>query len=278
MKQNIVKIGLDKDFKSKDEVIGLVFSTRDYSKFTTYPGNRKPDHVAQLIKSYIDNGAIDVPIKCTIDPRYENKLVIIDGNNSFNVRRELELPIPYVVLLDANETTMGALNQVQKNWTKKDFVHYYATQGIPAYVTFESVMTEYPDFSVQSIEYILALSLTNTSGVEDINAIGYKRLERGNFIIPDILESRNILESLMEIKRIERNDNPVYKHAVFISALLRLRRDPQFNFSELFTAIKKYPSKFFRQVTMKGYGELIEDLLNYNRRKSPVRFNIKWEK
>ena len=70
-----------------------LFETRDYSIFKRARGNRPVDkaHVAQLKKLIADKDIGD-PVKVN------RGLEVIDGQHTLQARRELGLPVPYIII------------------------------------------------------------------------------------------------------------------------------------------------------------------------------------
>ena len=286
MEKEIKRIGLDMGYKTTDKIIGYIYETTDYSKLTTFKENRTPDHAAPIIKNIVDNGALDMPGLVTEHPDYPGKLVIIDGNNTRSAREDLGLPYIYAVLKDATVNEMRTANLCRKNWTKQNYIDMYAKQGKPAYVKFKEIQSEYPDLAFTTIEAVLRLSLSRDTlgcmfkdGKDVTSNASYAVLERGLLEIPDIMESRRIFNFLMDVKRLERNDIPVYKRPNFAKCVLRLSRLPEFSMSDVLDAIKKYPTKFYSCETVKDFGHMLQELVNYNHKAdNRVYFNIKWTK
>ena len=136
-----------KDAQTGHNVVSYVYTTNDYNIFTTFKENREPDHVGRIVSNMMEFGAIQKPIICTIHKDYPGKIVIVDGNNSFNARMQLGLPIPYVVLENAGANEMKALNLVSKNWTNRNYIDLYACLGYPDYLIFQNLLKEYSDIS-----------------------------------------------------------------------------------------------------------------------------------
>ncbi len=217
--KKIKVVPLQKEVESNDHVVSYVYETFDYGKFTTFIENREPDHVGRITSNMIEYGAIQKPIVVTKNEGYPNKLVIVDGNNSFNARIQLNLPIPYIILEGATPKEMTALNLVSKNWTNRDYIVFYAKLGYPDYIILHNLLKEY-DFTCRSMEYILRLSTTNDGN--EAHGSTHHSIARGLFKCKDPLRSRKIIEFLLHIKEIEGGRSYIYRADKFVAAIVRL--------------------------------------------------------
>lgn len=264
MNQNENVISLMQDARMGDNVVSQVYETRDYSKFATFKENREPDHVGRIVANMIEYGAIQKPIVCTIHPNYPGKLVIVDGNNSFCARIQLNLPIPYIVLKDATQREMTALNLVSKNWTNRNYVDLYSSLGYKDYMVFKSMLTEYPDFTCRSIEYILRLSTTNDNNRSEERQ--HHTLQRGLFKCKDTIRSHEIIEFLMEVKKIENGNSRVFKADFFVAAIVRLFNYKPFDPERMLRKFRAFPSLIRKQIDATGYIEMCENIYNRNQK------------
>ena len=130
--KEVKTINLMENARTGDEVVSFVYETKDYNKFVTFRENRVPDHVGRIASNMIEYGAIQKPIVCTIHRDYPGKLVIVDGNNSFNARIQLRPPIPYIVQKEATPREMTALNLLQTT-DQKHVMVILTTPSLAAY-------------------------------------------------------------------------------------------------------------------------------------------------
>ena len=272
MEKNPKVIKLMQEAYTGDNIVSHVYETLDYNKFTTFKENRDPDHVGRIVSNMLEYGAIQKPIVCTIHPDYPGKLVIVDGNNTFNCRIQLKLPIPYIVIENATPKEMTALNLVSKNWTNKNYVDLYASLGYQHYLVFQNIMKEYPDFTCRSIEYILKLSTSNDGSI--INHCEYHHLlQRGKFVCKDTKRSLEIINFLMEVKRIENERSKIYKADLFVAAIVRLFNFKPFDPQRLISKMEKFPFLIIKQADATGYLKMCEEIYNYRQKTDILSFN-----
>lgn len=263
--EQLKTIRLVEDALTGDHVVSHVYETREYSKFVTFKENRTPDHVGRIAGNMIEYGAIQKPIVVTTHPDYPDKLVAVDGWNSFNARVQLGLPIPYIVLDKATQREMTALNLVSKNWNSRNYVDLYASLGYPDYLIFQNLLNEY-EFTCRSMEYILRLSTT-----EDRNSrTSHHTLQRGLFKCKDPLRSREIINFLLKVKEIEGGRSSVFKADKFVAAIVRLFNYKGFDPVRALKKMALIPSKIVKQADATGYLSMIEEIYNYRVQKNDL--------
>lgn len=261
-------IRLMEDAHTGDDIVSLVYETRDYNKFVTFKENREPDHVGRIAGNMVEFGAIQKPIVVTIHQDYPGKLVTVDGWNSFNARMQLKLPIPYIVLNKATPREMTALNLVSRNWNSRNYINFYASLGYPDYLIFQNLLNEY-DFTCRSMEYILRLSTTEDRGKQG-KSVNHHALQRGRFKCKDPIRSREILNFLMKVKEIEGGRSSVHKADKFVAAIVRLFNHKGFDPERAIKKMELAPSKIVKQVDATGYINMMEDIYNYRSQKNDL--------
>lgn len=268
----IKSIQLMANAQTGDCVVSQVFETTNYDKFVTFPENREPDHVGQIIGSMMEYGAIEKPVICTIHADYPGKLVVVDGNNSRFARMQLGLPIPYILIENATPKEMTALNIVSRNWTARNYVDLYATMGYPDYLIFKNMLNEYSDFSCRSMQFILQLTTTN-DGVND-GRPSHHSLQRGLFKCKDTKRSLDIINFLMKVKEIEGGRSKLYRADFFICAIVRLFNHKDFDPDRAIRKMTTFPFLLTKQPDATGYLKMIEDIYNYRQKSDGiVHFN-----
>lgn len=251
--------------------VANVYQTRDYSLFTTFSSNREPDHVDRIMSNILDKGYVSNPIITSIDAM-TGKYIIIDGNNRFHALKSLELPITFVILDNATENDMVALNIVNKNWSKIDFIKFYASKGIEDYKIYLDFLKKYPDFKVMTMEYVLRLSCTNDETMKKSKSTHHS-LTRGIFKVKDAEASRRLLDFLLRVKQIQTPD-VVYNQNHFVQAVIKIRRLSVFEPNEMLAKIEKYKSLVIRQVNVASYISMLETIYNKNRKDGKIHFDI----
>jgi len=98
-----------------DEQVGIVYQTKDYSKFSIMKYNRDIDyrHVERL-KKEMEDYDVNMPIQVT-EKNGDGKHYIMDGQHVFEVRRSLDRAIRYVI----NKTDDPEKAVISMNTNKK---------------------------------------------------------------------------------------------------------------------------------------------------------------
>jgi hypothetical protein len=272
-RNNEIKVFGLEDAQTGDTEVSAVYVSNDYSSFETFKGNREPDHVGMIVASMIEYGAIDKPIICTTDPERPKVKIIADGNNSFNARMQLGLPIYYVLLENLTEREMIALNLTNRNWTKKNYVEFYAQKGYADYMIFKNLMDEFPEFTCSTIEAILRLSLANDGRTDEEKNNGQvSAIARGIFKCKDTKRSRELINLLMKIKKTEGQRANLYRQDHFVRAMIRCFNFKPFEGDRFVKKIEMFPFLFTKQPDTQGYIEMIERIYNYHQKIGFVSF------
>lgn len=100
------------------EIVGRIFITDDYSKFKKLKGNRQINRNQTLKKSIERNGII-IPIE--INENFE----ILDGQNRYEIAKELKKSIPYRISTGIGIDEVIVLNSTTKSWTVLDYIKKY---------------------------------------------------------------------------------------------------------------------------------------------------------
>lgn len=107
------------------KAVATVYMADDLSIFKSLIGNRnvKENRKQILIESIDKNGYITNPI--IVNEKYQ----VIDGQGRLEACKELELPIPYIIIPGIGIDECMVLNANMKNWSTMDFIESYANQG-----------------------------------------------------------------------------------------------------------------------------------------------------
>ena len=117
-----------------DKVIAAVYQTSDYSKFKKLEDNRAvtTERKNKLISSF---SAHEILNPIVVNKHFE----IIDGQGRYEAKKELGLPIFYVMDPDATIDDCRRMNMYNSKWTSMDFCKSWAESGNENYVRILSV-------------------------------------------------------------------------------------------------------------------------------------------
>ena len=99
-----------------------LYKTNNYNLFCSLSGNRKvtKKHVEKITDSILTGGDIKSPVVVN------EKLEVIDGQNTFEARKELGLPIYFYCCSGATIESCRAMNSSSVRWTMTDYIHSYS--------------------------------------------------------------------------------------------------------------------------------------------------------
>lgn len=115
-----------------------LFETKNYGQFTTIESNRniKPSNIKKLTQSIKNNGLM-YPILV------DSKLNVIDGQHRLDVLIKLQLPVPYIVNYQVDQSGMIEVNNIRESWKTLDYIKNKASEGNIDYVLLYNKITEY---------------------------------------------------------------------------------------------------------------------------------------
>lgn len=224
-----------------------VHTTKDYHLFSPIDGNRNKNllHVNKLKKSMSEHYLFTVII---VNENYE----IIDGQHRFDVIKELNLELNYIVCKNYGLNEVHILNQNSKTWNADDYLTGYCNLGYDDYIKYENFKNKYKIGHNEA--RVLLGGMITKQNIE----VFYK----GDFKIKSLKKAEEMMDKILLIK-------PYYegaKRRSFIYAMITILKNEQFVFSEFLKKLK-YQSTVLQDCTTTGqYKALIEDIYNYKRR------------
>lgn len=251
-----------------------VQKTTDYHLFTFVSGNRKVNmaHVRRLEKSFSKRQLFSPII---VNEFYQ----IIDGQHRYTVCKKLELPIHYIIIEGYGLDEVQILNTNSSNWKKIDYLSAYCDLKYPEYLKFRRFMQTYPDFGFQACEMLLSHKTINRKQISDKESststnpkglVFMRTFEEGEFYCVDYDFSCGMAEKILKLKQF----NPgVINRKTFVSAVLQLVRNEDFDFDELLSKLTQQPTALVECINVSQYKSLIEDIYNWKRKnKVNLRF------
>jgi hypothetical protein len=223
-----------------------VHTTKHYGLFKPIDGNRNKNliHINRLKKSMSEKYLFTIII---VNENYE----IIDGQHRFEVIKELNLPLHYVICEGYGLGEVHKLNQNAKKWTSSDYLDAYCNLGYIVYLNFKNFMRKH-DISIQIAMFLL-------SGDDSGSMV--KTFNSGEFVISKISDAEIIMSKLNRCSVYFSN----YKTRWFVFAIAKLSKKPQFVFDEFINKLKLQPTSLKKCTDVSGYIDLIEEIYNYRR-------------
>lgn len=266
-KKNIIPPPISDD----DELVAQVYSTTHYEKFKLIEQNREVDHVKALKISFQKR---DVPNAIIVNESFE----IIEGQNRFFARKELGLPILYYIIEGLDIYDVAALNSFSKNWQGKDFINMYASLGKESYKIANDFHNNFPDLPLHLCIQILADSTSVGHGSvgsdKDRKNRKFDEVRTGDFKVSDLDHAYFVARCIMKYKAFSRPGLQIYKQTAFVSAMIQLLRQDNFDNDEMVRKAALFPTMFYRCLKAKEYIKMLEDLWNYKRSKNKKTFKF----
>ena len=224
-----------------------VHTTTDYFLFKSIEGNRNKNllHINRLKKSMSENYLFTVII---VNENYE----IIDGQHRFDVIKELNLKLNYIICKGYGLNEVHILNQNSKTWNADDYLTGYCNLGYKDYLTYSEFKNKY------DLGHNETMSLL--SGVP--NKIDIDIFYAGSFKVKSLTFAQETIEKILMIE-------PYYKSVkrrAFIYAMMSLFKNKKFEYTEFLQKIKLQPTALQDCTNTTNYKILIEEIYNYRRR------------
>lgn len=125
---------------NRDEVVGIVYKTMDYSKFHKCDSNRDVNkkHL-ETLKRKMSNKDLDLEI--IVDTNFN----ILEGQHRYESWVSLSKPIIYKVSEKITEEDIPTLNNTHKSWNTNDYLKHYVACGTnkDEYTLYRKLLSEY---------------------------------------------------------------------------------------------------------------------------------------
>jgi hypothetical protein len=239
----------------KDTTVNTVLKTNDYAKFKTKQGNRDLNelHLKRLSTSVKEKDLLHAnPILVNED------FEIIDGQHRFNVCKELNKPIYFLMVEGLGLTEIQVLNANTKNWKMEDYIDGYCSMQIPEYCYFKNLLNN----TGLGISVLLAMFSDNNNGDTCV------KLRNGELKLPHKNQGLIILQWIKEwIKVYEGSDR-----RAFVLALVNLYKTKGYSHEKMMQKIKYQSTKIVDCTNVKTYLALLEEIYNFKERGDKLRF------
>lgn len=224
-----------------------VHSTKDYFLFKPIEGNRNKNllHINRLKKSMIDNYLFTVII---VNEKYE----IIDGQHRFDVIKELNLLLNYIVCEGYGLNEVHILNQNSKTWNADDYLTGYCNLGYDDYIKYSAFKEKY------NLGHNETMSLLSGQP----NKIDIEIFYKGEFKVKSLWNAEDIIQKILLI---EPYYNGIRRRA-FIYTMMSLFKNKNFELTEFLQKLKLQPTALQDCTNITNYKVLIEEIYNYRRK------------
>lgn len=211
----------------KYEEIGKIYQTYDYDAFMKLENNRivTETRKKKLIAS-ISNGDVLCPIIVN------KKMEIIDGQARYEARKQMSLPIVFIVDPEATINDCMRMNSYNTRWTTMDFVRSWASSGNENYIRLLDTINE----TGLSFSTVIRLSSVGSKGTTLINDGTFVYSEdRKNKAIENATYAKKLSSELALTKRVNES---------FYSAVTVMKNTDGFNEAKMLNKAAKNRSSF----------------------------------
>lgn len=235
-----------------DKQCNVVYNTDDYDKFSFFEENRDVNrpHVEE-IKESMKKKCLDKPIDVN-----EN-FGIVDGQHTFTARRELKLPILYIIHKGWGVDDIPILNTNQKNWLAGDFLHLYLSQGLKHYEVYKN-FDEHWGFTHQVNLMLLTDEKDGRPG---------EKFEKGLFKATKLNWANEFAPKIHALGEFYNG----YKRRAFISAFIKLSKMPGFKDEQLLAKLRYQSRKLVDCTSVDEYFSLLREIYNYKTRNNETK-------
>jgi len=234
---------------SKKQKMSNFFVTKNYGQFKKTKGNR-PLNVSHVnkIKKAIAVKDLKLPILVT------KQMDIRDGHHTFQARKELGLPIYYIVLDSNDAYDMALLNSNRSQWNMDDYLNFYCTYQRKDYLLLRSKVREYNMPIIEAVSILL-----DRIGLDINITADYKE---GNFKIPagGIARFDRIASELKYINDIVYDSKRMKRG--FIRAYMVADKCPKWDFNRFKAAMKSKGAKLLGSQTTEDYISQFQNIYN----------------
>lgn len=247
--------------------------TEDLNIFTFLKGNRPPNpqHIKRLAASIKRYGMLINPI--LVNERYE----IIDGQHRYLAAKETNAPIYYIIVSGYALEQVHTLNMNQKNWTAKEFLHGYANMGLKDYIILRDFWHKHSWMTLSNAIALCSNTLTSHNYTQSLIIRENGRVDnRKKDFKAGTWKAGNMQlaeTNALKIKTIEPFFPDGYNDSGFISTMLTLFKNENFNHDNFIQKLKLQRTALTKCATREQYKLLIEDIYNY---KSRNKVNLRY--
>jgi len=242
-----------------------IFFSRNYNDFQLITGNRQLNKAKiKKIRNDIIKG-LDVLRYCPILVKENGRwLEIIDGQHRFEVAKEMNSKVWYIVVEDFTLLDIARINSNTEKWKTEDYINCYAAQGNEHYINLKKFLKETSFPLSVTLRLLSTGKVGKDSGMDQANADKFKR---GLFEISFQNEAKAMVAAISMFENFSgRNSRQ------FILALDTILQAGKCDVVELVDMYKEGNVKLLKQESVKAYLTNLEEIYNYRMRIRRVIF------
>lgn len=226
-----------------------VLQTKNYNLFSSVVGNRvvNQSHVKKL-KLSISNLDLKIPIIVN------DKMQVIDGQHRLQARKELGLPVFYIIINGLGLRETQKVNSTAKNWNDKDFLDSFVQQNYAHYKTYKKFRETY--------QFGHAETLNILSGTSGAGGNMCQEFKEGNFSVSNLDRATSWAEKIYQVEPYYKG----FKRRSFVSAMTRCFKHDQYDHEEFISKLSYQSSKLVDCTSTEQYLRIIDEIYNFKRK------------
>ena len=240
--------------------INQIHTTNNYD-FFLIDGNRKikSNKIKNLTESIKKYGLIN-PINI------DKKKNILDGQHRYFSCKALNIPLKYIISnIDFCNTELVSLirdiNSVQSNWDNKNIGYAYSIHS-----TNKESYKKYLELVNMGVSHSTVIESCGMLTLGDKKAASYYiDFKNGTLLINDSVKNR--VAGQIKMLADSNIDKKIWNRIYFIRALLKLRKQEDFEAYQFIDNFNKYPQKWIPAYTVNENIKSIITIHNYKARK-----------
>ena len=241
----------------------VVYCTKDYSWFKKTRGNRpaKPSHVRK-----IKNSIAEKDLKMVVYVNSDG--CIREGHTTFEVRKELGLPIYYIINDEFNALDVPRFNSSRENWSFPDTLSFFSVRQKRAYKVVAKRMSKYYMPIQETVGLLKGEISPSTATSEDF--------KKGKFTLlySEIKTFDNLVGPMRELWDIDHAGKKMPRSFIRMAAIAA--KNPNYTFERAKTAIKNSGAKLdgcsSTQEYIHRFGSIFDKGLEKSKRLNLKRF------
>lgn len=128
-----------------------IYTTTNYDLFvfTNWNRNISNARVVMMVESITKVGWLPQPV--LVNEKYE----VIDGQSRVKALEQLGLPVEFCIMPGIGRRECQMLNLFQKNWTTKNYIDSYASDGNENYIWLKEMLERYKELTPSVVESVV---------------------------------------------------------------------------------------------------------------------------
>ncbi len=184
---------------------------------------------------------------------------VVDGQHRLQARKELKLPVYYIIVDGLGLRETQRVNSAAKNWGDKDFLDSFVQQNYAHYKVYKKFRETY-QFGHQETIFMLS-----GGGVNNYS----QDFKDGNFSVSNLDRANDWAEKIYQIEPFYKG----FKRRSFVSAMLTCFKHEQYNHEDFIAKLSYQSSKLVDCTSVQFYLRIIDEIYNFKRKpEDKIRF------